>query len=416
MIENIRLSIKGILSHKMRSVLTMLGIIIGISSIIAIVAIINGASEQLKNGLVGGGDNLVTIALYSQEDSYSPYDTHWNGKIEGLSTISQDSIDMTKNIENVVDATPFYFSEYSFDVSRNSVNSTMSVYGINSDYLTIAGLELVKGRLFSQSDFDKRHNVAIVDSRGSASLFGNEDPIGKTITINDEIFVVVGVADTPKDLDSINSLSDYYTVIGYSMAGIYIPSTVWQGVAGYDDIQSILIKSSNSDSLAAIGTQAAEILNANVMVSGYEYKSTSLTDDMAELEQITGVISILLVGIASIALVVGGIGVMNIMLVSVTERTKEIGLKKAIGAKKGKILAQFLTEAVVLTSLGGVLGVLIGALLAYGIGMVVELPVYISATSVAVSVAFSMGVGIIFGLVPSVKASKLDPIVALRYE
>lgn len=416
MLENIRLSLKGILSHKMRSVLTMLGIIIGISSIIIIVSIIQGTSDMLKQSMVGSSDNTISIDLYSKEDIYSPYDTSYSGKVDGIAELSSDSIEEVKALDTVVTATPVYSKQYSLTTSYNGTNSDGSVYGIEKDYFSVVDLTLKSGRLFTERDYTNRSNVAVISQTRASELFGTEEPLGKTITVGKEMFIVVGVVTRNVDYSDINSLSDYNTKIGSSSGGVYIPSTAWSLVAGYDDIQSLVVKIASVDDTVAVGTAAASILNSYLTNENYEYKSGTLNEDAAYLEQITMVISILLIGIASISLLVGGIGVMNIMLVSVTERTREIGLKKALGAKRRVILSQFLTEAVVLTSLGGVFGVLIGIGISYLVGMIISMPISISITSIAISVAFSMGVGIIFGLVPSIRASKLDPIEALRYE
>lgn len=417
MIENIRLSLKGILSHKMRSALTMLGIIIGIASIIMIVSIIQGTSEMLKSSIVGEGTNTVTISFYDKNNSWSPYDTTYNGKIEGISSIPTESIDRVKEIPGVVTCSPMYYNEYSFDICYNEESTSGNTYGVEKDFFSINNLQLKKGRLFTQEDYDNKNNVIVLGSSVANSLFVDEDCLGKTVTINGEMFVVVGVADTENDYSSIESLDDYYmSVYSNGMSCVYIPSSSWNLIAGYDDIQSLLIKLENVDDTVVVSTAASAILNENIYKEGYEYKSTNYLEDAEELELITNVISILLIGIASISLLVGGIGVMNIMLVSVTERTREIGLKKALGARKGKILAQFLTEAAVLTSLGGLLGVAIGIGLAYLIGVLFSLTISVSVPAIVISVAFSMAVGLIFGIVPSVQASKLDPIVALRYE
>lgn len=416
MIENIRLSLKGILSHKMRSALTMLGIIIGISSIIAIVSIIQGTSNMLKSSMVGEGTNTVQISFYDKNESWSPYSAIDRGKIEGISSIPQESVDEVNQLDGVVKASPFYYSEYGLSINYNSTDSYGNTYGIEEDYFDMAGLQLKRGRLFTESDYDNKSKVIVLDTSTANTLFGDIDCLGKTVSIRGEMFVVVGIADTPIDYSKIDSLSSYMMNGGYEQSKAYIPSVCWSLVAGYDDIQSLLIKVESADDRVNVGATASEILNINVMNEGYEYKSTSLQEDAEELETITTVISILLVGIASISLLVGGIGVMNIMLVSVTERTKEIGLKKALGAKKSRILAQFLTEAVVLTGIGGLLGVLLGVGLAYVIGLLVQMEIGISVFAIILSVTFSMAVGIVFGIVPSVKASKLDPIVALRYE
>ena len=248
-------------------------------------------------------------------------------------------------------------------------------------------------------------------------MFKNVDPVGKTVQVGNGLFTVVGIVTKIIDYSEIETLSDYYMSGGGVMdASVYVPDTAWADVIGYDDIQSIVVKISDPDLTVSASTSVANVLNENLPTDKYEYKSGSLTQDADYLKEITNIASILLIGIASISLIVGGIGVMNIMLVSVTERTREIGLKKALGARRRVILGQFLTESVVLTSTGGVIGVLIGIGVAKLVGMIIGMPSQISIAAIAVSVGFSMGIGIIFGLVPSVKAANLNPIDALRYE
>lgn len=416
MIENIRLSFKGIWSHKMRSALTMLGIIIGISSIIAIISIIQSVSGMMKNELVGDGDNTVTVGIFKTDNVWGEaYSALTYGSIEGISTIPQDSIDAVNALENVVKATPYYKLEFS-EVSYNSNTTTGNIYGVEPEFFSVKNCYLTSGRFLTQEDYDKKNNVTVIDKTLADSLFKGGDCIGKTITFNGELLVVVGVVEIPRDYESIETIMDYYMATYGNSNELYIPSTSWPQIACYDDVQSLLVEVDHIDNTVKVSTAAADILNQSITNDKYEYKSTSLMSDFEETEMITNIISILLTGIASISLLVGGIGVMNIMLVSVTERTREIGLKKALGARKIQILSQFLTEAAVLTGLGGILGVLFGVGLAFVLGLIFNMEIVVSLVSIVVSVAFSMAVGIIFGIMPSIKASKLDPIEALRYE
>lgn len=416
MIENIRLSFKGIWSHKMRSALTMLGIIIGISSIIAIVSIIQSVSDMMKDQLVGGSDNSVTIGVFDTQVEWAEaHSALQSGVIDGISTISQETIDAVKDLPNVVNATPFYKLSF-YPISHNANNLNGNIHGVEQDFFSVKNCYLTSGRLFTKEDFNKKNNVAVIDTTVANSLFKGKNCLGRTITINGELFVIVGVVERPMDYDSINTVMDYQMATYNNFSEVYVPSTSWSQVACYGDVQNLLVQVDDIDKTVEVSSMVAELLNADIQNERYEYKSTSLLEDFKQMEMITNVISILLTGIASISLLVGGIGVMNIMLVSVTERTREIGLKKALGARKGQILAQFLTEAAVLTGVGGIIGVLLGIGLAFVLGLLFAMEVVVSPMAIVISVAFSMGVGIIFGIMPSIKASKLDPIEALRYE
>ncbi len=232
------------------------------------------------------------------------------------------------------------------------------------------------------------------------------------------MFTVIGVASVSQEFTpTINSISDYHMYSDSSSGSIYIPDSVWPLAFRFDEPQSVAIKVENTDVMTTAGKSAADLLTKNQIIgedTGYDYRSQDILERAQNLQKMSQATNTQLVWIASISLLVGGIGVMNIMLVSVTERTAEIGLKKAIGAKKRRILLQFLTEASVLTSLGGVIGVLTGVGMAELISHMVQIPVAISVPAIVISVAFSTLIGVVFGLLPATQAANLTPIEALR--
>ena len=423
MLENIRLSLQGILSHKVRSILTMLGIIIGIAAIIAIVSTIKGTNEQIKNNLIGAGNNTVSVQLYQGD---SPYDFTYQSAPDGVPVISQAVRDNIAALDNVESASFYRTRSYCNNVYYQNTQFSGAMFGIDARYFDTAGYEVQQGRGFLSREYTDNAKAVILDSTAVKSLYSSEDPVGTVIDINGEPFTVVGVVTEVNSFEPvINSEEDYWTYMGNSGGKMFIPNQSWPIAYQYDEPENCLAKAVDTDSMPAVGKKVAELMNATIRTtsaggendsSQVKYDSQDLLKQAKSLQKLSSSTNTMLIWIASISLLVGGIGVMNIMLVSVTERTREIGLKKAIGAKKGKILAQFLTEASVLTSIGGIIGVGIGIGLAQLISKIASVPVAISSLSIVVSVVFSMVVGIVFGLIPSIKASNLNPSDALRYE
>ena len=417
MIENIRLSFQGIWSHKMRSFLTMLGIIIGIAAIIAIVSTIQGTNKQIEKNLIGSGSNTVKVELYQGD---WVYDFSYNSIPDGLPVISNETLQEISDLDEVKSAS-LYLSRQDYD-GVYYLNTSLSggyVMGIDRNYLSTCDYIIQKGRGFSEKDYTDFHKVALLDKDSANALFQGEDPIGKTIEIRQEPFVVVGVVEEAEEFEPvINSLEDYYTYSQDASGKVYIPDSTWPIIYRYDEPQQVVLKAASTADMTNAGKKTADILNSHVSVSDdtIRYKSEDLLEQAKEIQQLSKSTNTMLIWIAGISLLVGGIGVMNIMLVSVTERTSEIGLKKAIGARKSVVLGQFLTEAAVLTSLGGLIGVLVGIILAEVISKLSEMPVSISAPAAVIAVLFSMIIGIVFGLLPSYKAANLDPIEALRHE
>ena len=419
MLENIRLSFQGIWSHKLRSLLTMLGIIIGIASIISIVSTIKGTNEEIKNQLVGSGTNTVDIQLYSEGYEYS---INSSADIpHGIQEVSEETRQKILDVDTVENVTCYKERINSDGVYyQNTALSSVAIRGIDTSYFATTGYIIRTGRNFIQDDYTNFRKVVILDETAASDLFRNENPIGKTIEINNVPFTIIGVVDEASSFEpTINSIDDYYTYASDETSGtMFMPSASWPIVYTYDEPENVIVKATGTDEMEDAGQKAEDILNDTITdsESTVNYRADNLLEQARSLQQLSAATNNQLIWIASISLLVGGIGVMNIMLVSVTERTSEIGLKKAVGAKKSAILAQFLTEAAVLTSLGGIVGVGAGIGMAQVINRISGVAVSISVPASAIAVVFSMLIGIIFGFLPSVQAANLDPIEALRRE
>lgn len=443
MLENIRLAFRGIWSHKMRSFLTMLGIIIGIASIISIASTIQGTNEQIKQNLIGAGNNNVDVRLYQGESEY------WmdNGLPDNISVISDEQKEKIRSLEGVESATFYNRRGYADGITyRNTSLDSGSVYGVDAEFLKTKGYVIQNGRDFVERDFKEFRKVVLLDDVAVQTLFPGDNPVGKTIELRGEPFTVVGCIRKSDAFEPvINSLEDYNTYNQNTNGIVLIPDSTWPVVYNYDEPEEVSVMASETDLMSSVGKKVEDIMNRAVtgqtgsgMIDSEEemmdgagnsgndssgtdsrkvsYKAADLLKTVKNLQKVSENTNKQLLWIASISLLVGGIGVMNIMLVSVTERTSEIGLKKAIGARKNRILWQFLTEAAVLTSIGGVLGVIAGVILSQVISKMSQTPVAISVPVSVLAVVFSMAIGIIFGLLPSIKAANLNPIDALRHE
>lgn len=449
MLENIQLSFQGILSHKLRSLLTMLGIIIGIASIITIVSTIKGTNEQIKENLVGSGNNVVNVRLVQDGNEL---DFQYQDVPDGVSVITEKTRRELLRKDGIRDVSLYRARTYADNIYYQDTSFNGSVYGIDSRYFPMNTWKITIGRDFSETDRKEMRSVVIVDSSTAKSLFNGENPLGKTIEISSYPFTVVGVVEKKVTQEpKINSVSDYYTYKGSEGGSIFIPDSAWPVAYRYDEPQYAAVQATSTDEMTKAGSTAAKYLTKTQISSDtaamtgemdaeengmtetentegtegeeetgssgkLQYKADDLLKQASQLQQLSTSTNRQLIWIAGISLLVGGIGVMNIMLVSVTERTREIGLKKALGAKRRRIAAQFLTEAAVLTSLGGIFGVISGIVLSKVLARVLGMPSAISPLASIIAVVFSMAIGIIFGLLPAMKAAKLNPIDALRHE
>ncbi|MCD7737249.1 MAG: ABC transporter permease [Lachnospiraceae bacterium] len=418
MLENLRLSFQSIWAHKMRSFLTMLGIIIGIAAIIAIVSTITGTNEEIKNQLIGSGSNTVDIVL--KQNSYELSISSSSDIPYGVPEVSDSVREQILALDTVENVTCYTQREYVSGIYyQNTEFSYPTVRGIDTSYFDTAGYTLRSGRGFIDSDYSNFRKVVIIDSILADTYFPNESAVGKTLEISGVPFMIVGVVTESDSYDaSISTVSDYYTYSDSSAGYLFIPKASWPIIYCFDEPENVIVKAASTDDMEKAGTDTEEILNSMISSAQteVEYDAENLIEQARDLEELSSATNNQLIWIASISLLVGGIGVMNIMMVSVTERTSEIGLKKAIGAKKRAILGQFLTESVVLTSIGGLLGVGAGIGMAYIINKISGVAVAISVPASVIAVLFSMLIGIIFGLMPSMKAANMDPIEALRRE
>ncbi len=417
MFENISLAFQGIWSHKMRSFLTMLGIIIGIAAIISIVSTIKGTNEQIKQNLIGAGTNAVTVQLYQGDMVFDP---SYTAVPEGITPISEETRQEIEALDEVEVASLYTQRQYSSSIYYQNQSFGGALRGIDAHYFDVYGYYVQMGRGFTEEDFQNCRKVALVDRQAVSTLFAGENPVGKTVEINLEPFVVIGVVDQSSQFEPvINDYNDYMLYMNNTSGVVYLPDSTWPIVCQFDEPQAVALKAAGTDSMTEAGRQTADLLTEKLSASSslnMSYRSEDLLEQARQLQDLSSSTNQQLIWIASISLLVGGIGVMNIMLVSVTERTKEIGLKKAIGARQSRILIQFLTEAAVLTSLGGLVGVAAGIVMARVVSGVSGAPSAISVPASVIAVVFSMLIGIVFGLIPAVKAARLNPIEALRRE
>ena len=417
MLENFREAFDGIRSHKLRSALTMLGIIIGIASIIAISSTIMGTNEQIKENLVGSGSNVVTVRLYQGD---YPFESAWSTVPEYIPALTDDTLREIRAIPEVASAA--YYAQrdaYGQIRSGSKALSSGTIYGVDKSYPAVYGYTVRAGRCLTDSDYENFRKVAMIDETVSAALFAGANPVGKTIDICGEPFVVIGEFTPASSFrPTVTTLDEYFTYNTSSGGKVLIPFSTWPVLFRYDEPRSLVIRAVDTDSMTAAGRKAEEVLNDTIQQENPEvrYKSEDLLEQAKNLQDLSSATNRQLILVAGISLIVGGIGVMNIMLVSVTERTPEIGLKKALGARRRRISAQFLIEAGVLTCLGGILGVLVGIGLAYGISKVSGVPIFISWYIVILTVVFSFVIGMLFGAIPAYRAARLDPIDALRHE
>lgn len=393
----------SLVANKMRSLLTMLGIIIGVAAVIALVSIGYGVRSQIQDSISSLGSNLLMVYPGApRTPGVRPTaDSQKTLKLEDYTTISHlQDIDMASPVS----------AGSSYVVIYTNKNWTTSVNGVNSDFQYINNWTVKSGRFITASQVERRERVAVIGATVATNLFGTEDPVGKDIRIKNNPYKVIGVLESKGSGSFGNDQDDV----------IYIPYTTgMERLQGVDYLRMIYIKAKDGVDLDRLQTDVENILRVRHNIKNPElddFNVRNMATIMATVEETTATMTLFLGAVAAISLVVGGIGIMNIMLVSVTERTREIGVRKALGATYRVIVMQFLIEAVVISLVGGAIGILVGIGASKLIGALTSMKTVISMRPILLSFGFSMAIGLVFGLYPARKAAKLNPIDALHYE
>ncbi len=417
MFSSVSQALQSILSHKLRSFLTMLGIIIGIAAIITIVSTIKGTNEQIKENLIGAGNNVVSVRLFQND---MEYESAYAGNPVGVLQPEKEDKEALRKLSGVREVSFYRYREYADQVYYRNTAFNGKIYGVDETYFHVNGYGIRQGRDFGTVEFTSVRKNILLDTVAARSLFGSEDPVGEIIEIMGEPFTVIGVLERSKSFEPvINSREDYDLYATEENGIIFMPNTAWPVVYRFDEPVQVDISAESTEDMTEAGKVVADYLNANVIaestvLGGISYRSNDLLEKAEQLQAMSNSTNQQLIWIAGISLLVGGVGVMNIMLVNVTERTAEIGLRKAVGAKRRRILAQFLVEASVLAGIGGILGAGLGVGLSQLLSRLMQTPTAVSIPAMIGAVAFSVLIGLIFGLLPAVKASNLNPIEALR--
>lgn len=392
--ETITSSLTSILVNRMRSFLTILGIVIGVTSVILLISLVTGLKTFITTQIQGLGSNLLFVMPGRIGGARSP------GGVQANRLVYSDAANLRKSLSGSADVSAAIQRNATLKAG-NKTNKAASVFGVESNYPKIISIELTEGRFFKDSEAQSARKVAVIGGTVKTNLFGNSQALGQTVTIAGIRYTVIG------------TLKSRGSIFGMDMDNsVYVPFLSAQRQFGIDRLNTIYLSAKNSADVKTVQQRSENILKKRL--SEDEFTVQTQEQALSTISQITGILSVALGGISAISLIVGGIGIMNIMLVTVTERTREIGLRKAVGARPSDIRNQFLIESVTLSAVGGIIGILLGFGLSLIIGRFITTTVPL--WSVFLSFGFSMMVGIIFGVAPAMRAAKLDPIAALRYE
>ena len=400
--ESFLMAWASLIANKLRSLLTMLGIIIGVAAVIALVSIGNGVKQDIEDSISSLGSNLLVVLPGAPR---TPGARPSQGSMKSLKISDYEAI---AKLEGVKAASPM--TNGSYVVIYQNKNWTTSVAGVNANFQDVNNWTMTSGRFFSDKNVQNRERVAVVGQTVVKNLFTDEDPVGKEIRVKNIPFRVIGVLKS-KGNGTMGNDQDDTVLIPYT--------TSMERVEGIDYLRRVYVVAKDDEGIDRLQADIENLLRVR-----HNIKDTNLDDFniqnmksiMETVAQTTGTFTLFLGAVAAISLVVGGIGIMNIMLVSVTERTREIGVRKALGATYSVIVTQFLIEAVVISLMGGFIGIAFGIGASKVIGMVSGMSTIVSVPTIIMSFAFSMAIGLIFGIYPARKAAKLNPIDALHYE
>ncbi|WP_251422855.1 ABC transporter permease [Veillonella agrestimuris] len=400
--ESFLMAWASLVANKLRSILTMLGIIIGVAAVIALVSIGNGVKKDIQDSISSLGSNLLMVMPGAPR---TPGVRPTAGSHKSLKVADYEAI---AKLDGVKAASPYTAGSYV--TIYQSKNWTTSVSGVNYNFQDVNNWTMAEGRFISEKNIKNRERVAVVGQTVVKNLFAGEDPVGKEIRVKNIPFRVIGVLNSKGNGAMGNDQDD----------AIFIPyTTAMERVEGVDYLRMVYVVSEDESGIDRLQSDIENLLRVRHSIKDPElddFNIQNMKSIMETMEQTTGTLTLFLGAVAAISLVVGGIGIMNIMLVSVTERTREIGIRKALGATYNVIVTQFLIEAVVISLMGGLIGIALGIGASYLIGSVSGMSTLVSIPTVIMSFAFSMGIGLLFGIYPARKAAKLNPIDALHYE
>ena len=403
MIENIALSFQGVWSHKLRSFLTMLGIIIGVGAVIAMVSVGMGVRSNVQESIASLGSNMLIVSPGSSNRG-GP-----RGAAGSMQTLKyEDARAIQSKIRNIDFVSPSVSGSY--QIVNGNQNWNSSVQGVTPEYMDIKSLVVESGSFISTDNMNRRDRVAVIGTTVAENLFGSENPVGRNIRGNNQPCRVIGLLES-KGQSSMGQDQDDVVIIPLT--------TAQERMLGITYVQSISVQVKDALYMDQVQEDIEVLLRQRHRIVGDkedDFHVRNLTSLMETMTQTTTMITLLLGSVAGISLIVGGIGIMNIMMVSVTERTREIGIRKALGATFNNIMMQFLIESVVIGVIGGIIGIGVGCCLSYAIAGLGGFSTVITLAPIVVSFSFSVGIGLLFGILPARKAAKLDPIEALRYE